>query len=97
MEEEQARQAAAVQAQVSNPPSIPATAPLGTAAPPEQVALADDEEAQLQRALAMSEGRDVEMADSGAAVGGADEETSEEEMIARAIEMSMRGEGEQKK
>ncbi|KAH9172162.1 hypothetical protein EDB89DRAFT_1966998 [Lactarius sanguifluus] len=54
----------------------------------------DDEEALLQQALALSEGHsaDVEMTE-----GGGDEELTEEEMIARAIEMSMNPETEEKK
>ncbi|KAI9448430.1 hypothetical protein H4582DRAFT_1900718 [Lactarius indigo] len=50
--------------------------------------------ALLQQALALSEGRgaDVEMTE-----GGGDEELTEEEMIARAIEMSMNPETEEKK
>ncbi|KAI0269386.1 hypothetical protein BC834DRAFT_806937, partial [Gloeopeniophorella convolvens] len=96
MEEEAARQAAA------NPPAAaPAAAPAEGAAPAAPAALPapaadEEEEALLQRALALSEGRagagaDVEMAEgASASAGGADEELSEEEMIARAIEMSMR-------
>jgi 26S proteasome regulatory subunit N10 len=99
MEEEAARQAAA------NPPppppvvaaATPATtvsdgAPTQTSQP--APAADDDEEALLQQALALSESpaADVEMTE-----GGGDEELSEEDMIARAIEMSMNPETEEKK
>ena len=50
----------------------------------------DEEEAMLQQALAMSEGRDVEMS---APVN--EEDMTEEEAIARAIEMSMKGDDEE--
>ncbi|KAI0043168.1 hypothetical protein FA95DRAFT_1563586 [Auriscalpium vulgare] len=82
MEEEQARQQAQTAASSSTaPPAAAATQP---AEPSEE-----EDDALLQQALALSEGRDVEMADG--------EELSEEEMIARAIEMSMRGEEGDKK
>ncbi|KAI0069284.1 hypothetical protein BV25DRAFT_1874947 [Artomyces pyxidatus] len=82
MEEEQARQA-----------SASAAAPAPTTSQPAESS-DDEEDALLQQALALSEGQghgDVEMADSQ------EQELTEEEMIARAIEMSMRGEGEKKK
>ncbi|EMD31801.1 hypothetical protein CERSUDRAFT_119369 [Gelatoporia subvermispora B] len=93
MEEEEARQAAAAQAAgpAAATASTPATASAATTAAPASAPAepADEEEAALlQQALAMSEGHDVEMADDA----GGDEEMSEEEAIARAIEMSMRGE-----
>ena len=100
MEEEAARQAAA------NPPPPP---PPGAAAPTAGGSTAtavagpggvsaqptdENEEAILQQALALSEGRaagpDVEMTEDR----DGDENLSEEEMIARAIEMSMRPEPE---
>ncbi|KAH9843504.1 uncharacterized protein C8Q71DRAFT_793276 [Rhodofomes roseus] len=97
LEEEQARQAAATQADGSVPgPSAPPAAP-AQAAPPAPAPAApaaasvpadptdDEEEAMLQQALAMSERTDVEMA-------GGDEEISEEDEIARAIAMSMQQE-----
>lgn len=100
MEEEAARQAAA-----NTPPSpavaadAAAPATTGTDGAPTQTsqpapAADDDEEALLQQALALSEGpvADVEMTE-----GGGDEELTEEEMIARAIEMSMNSETEEKK
>lgn len=87
MEEEQARQAAAAQAQTS---AAPATAPAATV-PAEPTD--EEEEAMLKQALAMSEGHDVEMTEHG----GNEDELSEEEQIARAIEMSMKQEQEQEK
>ncbi|KAF9817235.1 hypothetical protein IEO21_03599 [Rhodonia placenta] len=87
MEEEQARQAAAAQAQTS---ATPAAAPAATV-PAEPTD--DEEEAMLKQALAMSEGHDVEMTEHG----GNEDELSEEEQIARAIEMSMKQEQEQEK
>ncbi|KAI0315349.1 hypothetical protein OF83DRAFT_1173907 [Amylostereum chailletii] len=118
MEEEAARQAAASSsgAGPSSEPAAAAAAAASSAPAPSTPAPAtsvpapptdDEEEAMLQHALALSEGHDVDM-DAGARAGGAggeeddDEEMSEEEMIARAIEMSMReggdegGEGEKK-
>ncbi|KAH9037665.1 hypothetical protein EDB85DRAFT_1861287 [Lactarius pseudohatsudake] len=101
MEEEAARQAAA-NAPPPLPPAaaavaVPATT--GSEGAPAQIsqpapAADDDEEALLQQALALSEGHgaDVEMTE-----GGGDEELTEEEMIARAIEMSMNPETEEKK
>jgi len=105
MEEEQARQAAAAQASstsASSSTAVPAgatasvSASASAPAPPTSAPAqpTDDEEAALlQQALAMSEGRDVEMAEH-APGAGEDEEMSEEEAIARAIEMSMQGEGQ---
>ncbi|OSX60734.1 hypothetical protein POSPLADRAFT_1058905 [Postia placenta MAD-698-R-SB12] len=87
MEEEQARQAAVAQAQTS---ATPAAAPAATV-PAESPD--DEEEAMLKQALAMSEGHDVEMSEHG----GNEDELSEEEQIARAIEMSMKQEQEQEK
>ncbi len=96
MEEEAARQAAA---NVPPPPPSAAPAPaIGSDGAPAQTsqpapAADEDEEAILQQALALSEGRgDVEMNE-----GGGEEELTEEEMIARAIEMSMNPENEEKK
>ncbi|OCH85537.1 hypothetical protein OBBRIDRAFT_739740 [Obba rivulosa] len=99
MEEEEARQAAAAQAAAAASSSVPApagapasvSAPAAAPAPlaPAPAEPTDEEEALLKQALAMSEAHDVEMADHAA---GADEEMSEEEAIARAIEMSMQGE-----
>ncbi|KAL6304047.1 hypothetical protein BKA93DRAFT_749992 [Sparassis latifolia] len=89
MEEEQARQAAAAQASgaagaaADAPTSGPSTAPTEPTD--------DEEEAMLKQALAMSEAQDVEMGEHP--VHEEDEEMSEEEAIARAIEMSMKGEG----
>jgi 26S proteasome regulatory subunit N10 len=100
MEEEAARQAAA-NAPLPPPPATAATATAttGTDGAPAQTsqpapAADDDEEALLQQALALSEthGADVEMTE-----GGGEEELTEEEMIARAIEMSMNPETEEKK
>ncbi|KAI0301924.1 hypothetical protein B0F90DRAFT_1716411 [Multifurca ochricompacta] len=104
MEEEAARQAAANAP--TPPPPASATGTVAVAgsdgAPAQQPALATDEEEEaiLQQALALSDGRtsgtgagtDVEMTE-----GGGDEDLTEEEMIARAIEMSMRPEPEEKK
>jgi len=101
MEEEAARQAAA-----NPPPPAPdaaapaATGPDGASAQPAAQPAApvtdENEEALLQQALAMSEGTgappDVEMNEEH---GGGDEDLTEEEMIARAIEMSMHPEPEQ--
>jgi 26S proteasome regulatory subunit N10 len=101
MEEEAARQAAA-----NPPPPAPdaaapaATGPDGASARPAAQPAApvtdENEEALLQQALAMSEGSgapaDVEMSEEH---GGGDEDLTEEEMIARAIEMSMHPEPEQ--
>ncbi|KAH9963312.1 hypothetical protein BC827DRAFT_1194805 [Russula dissimulans] len=102
MEEEAARQAAA-NAPPPPPPgaSAPAVAtaagagPDGASAQPSHPvpATTPDEEALLQQAIALSEGRapDVEMTEDRER----EEEMTEEEMIARAIEMSMRPEEEQ--
>lgn len=93
MEEEQARQAAAAAAQGSSAPSgeasssVPAAEPAAIPAEPTD----DEEDALLQQALAMSEGQDVDM--DAAAEG--DEDISEEEAIAKAIEMSMKQQGGQ--
>ncbi|KAF9236425.1 hypothetical protein BU15DRAFT_64020 [Melanogaster broomeanus] len=78
MEEEQARQAAEEQArQAAVNPTCHVDA---------------DEEAMLQQALSMSEGRDVEMDEDGDG-----EDLDEEEAIARAIEMSMKQDQEEQK
>ncbi|KAH9853318.1 hypothetical protein C2E23DRAFT_822679 [Lenzites betulinus] len=103
MEEEQARQAAAVQATTgasapasSSTPAAASSstqapsAPANPTAPPAAAEDEEDEEAMLQRALALSQGQDVEMADH------AGEEESEEDAIKRAIEMSMKGDNQQK-
>lgn len=104
LEEEQARQAAAAQtsgaASGSTAPAAPAETPSSAAAPatpaPAPVASVpadptdDEEEAMLKQALAMSEGRDVDMAPAG------DEEMSEEDEIAKAIAMSMQQQEEDK-
>jgi len=74
MEEEQARQAAEEQAHQA----VASTQPQS-----ELAAIEKDEEAMLAQALAMSEGKDVEM-------GEQDEDMDEEEAIARAIQMSMK-------
>lgn len=84
MEEEQARQAAAEQANAqtsasSAPPESIAEEPATEPAEPTD----DENDAMLQHAIAMSEG-DVEME------GQDEEDISEEEAIARAIEMSMK-------
>ncbi|KAG6330216.1 hypothetical protein ID866_8874 [Astraeus odoratus] len=86
MEEEQARLAAEEQAhQAAANASAPPTAQADDAADE------DDEDAMLQRALAMSEERDEGMEDDG------DEDVDEEEAIARAIEMSMKQNQEDQK
>lgn len=98
MEEEQARQAAAAAAQggsaaaaapAAEPaPSAPAAEPATAPAEPTD----DEEDALLKQALAMSEGQeDVDMA----VHADGDEDMSEEEAIARAIEMSMKPQEEQ--
>ena len=96
MEEEAARQAAA-NATTNQPTAAAAPSPSAPAATSQETqpapATDDEEEAMLQQALAMSEARDggdVEMAEGAEG----DEELTEEEMIARAIEMSMQGEEE---
>ncbi|TBU29104.1 hypothetical protein BD311DRAFT_787968 [Dichomitus squalens] len=102
MEEEQARQAAAAQAAAqasgtasSSEPSAPAaqtSATSPTAAQPAAVTAGaadeegEDEDAMLARALALSQGEDVEMAA---------EDESEEDAIKRAIEMSLKGDDNQ--
>ncbi|KAH0839498.1 hypothetical protein J3R83DRAFT_332 [Lanmaoa asiatica] len=89
MEEEQARQAAEEQAR-----QAATNAAASTEHADDAVDIDGDEEAMLQQALAMSEGRDVDMGDEQ----GDEEEMDEEEAIARAIEMSMKqDQGEQKK
>lgn len=98
MEEEAARQAAAAAAagQVGQGSSAsgesaaaqPSSAPEPTTVPAEPTD--DEEEAMLRQALAMSQGEDVEMHGDG------NEDMSEEEAIARAIEMSMKAPEEQK-
>jgi len=105
MEEEAARQAAA-SAPLPPPPGAAAptaaaaaaaagAGPSGAPAQPSQPtpATSPDEEALLQQALALSENRapDVEMTEDPER----EEELTEEEMIARAIEMSMHPEEEQ--
>lgn len=86
MEEEQARQAAAAAAQSSaKQPKAPVDP-----TPEEDEEEDDDEEAALlKQAIAMSEGRDVEMA--GTSKDGEDADMTEDEAIARAIEMSVQG------
>lgn len=89
MEEEQARQAAEEQVR---------QAATNANAPGERTDDAADidadEEAMLQQAIAISEGRDVDMGEEQ----GDDDEIDEEEAIARAIEMSMKqDQGDQKK
>ena len=93
MEEEQARQAAEEQ---TRQPATNVSASTERTASDDAADIDADEEALLQRAIAMSEGRDVEM---GKEQGDDDsDEMDEEEAIARAIEMSMKqGQGEQKK
>ncbi|KAG8218210.1 hypothetical protein J3R82DRAFT_3772 [Butyriboletus roseoflavus] len=89
MEEEQARQAAEEQARQA------ATNAAASSEHADDAADVDaDEEALLQHAIAMSEGRDVDMGEEQ----GDDDEIDEEEAIAQAIEMSMKqDQGEQKK
>ncbi|KAI0075416.1 hypothetical protein K474DRAFT_1646585 [Panus rudis PR-1116 ss-1] len=91
MEEENARQAAAAaaaaaasQASSSTPAETAKPAPAPASSEP---AMDEDEEAMLQQALALSQG---EGAGSGEAHEAEDEDMSEEEAIARAIEMSMK-------
>jgi 26S proteasome regulatory subunit N10 len=93
---EDAEQALANAAAVAVPS---APLPVSTTPPTSSTAIAaeptaDEEEALLQKALEMSkgDGEDVDMAG-----GDEDEDMDEEEAIARAIEMSMRGEQEEKK
>jgi 26S proteasome regulatory subunit N10 len=103
MQEEQARQAAegghgsAAAAADSAPAAsasttTPAAPTTSVPAPPTE----SDEDALLAQALAMSEGKDVDMDGVGDA-GDEDEEMDEEEAIRRAIEMSMKGDQEEKK
>jgi 26S proteasome regulatory subunit N10 len=100
MQEAQAREdaeqalanaAAAEVASVPPPASTtPPTSSIAITAEPTE----DEEEALLQKALEMSkgDGGDVDMTS-----GDENEDMDEEEAIARAIEMSMRGEQEEKK
>lgn len=91
MEEEQARQAAEEQ---TRQPATNVSASTERTASDDAADIDADEEALLQRAIAMSEGRDVDMGEEQ----GDDDEMDEEDAIARAIEMSMKqGQGEQKK
>ena len=83
MEEEQARQAAAAQANAQTSSSSAPAQPVVEAATEPAEPTDDDDDALLQQAIAMSEGRDVDM-------GVQDEELEEEEAITRAIEMSMK-------
>ncbi|KAI0719216.1 hypothetical protein C8Q72DRAFT_864315 [Fomitopsis betulina] len=84
LEDEQARQAQATGAGAASGSTAPAEAPPAAAAAPAAPVPADptddEEDALLQQALAMSEGRDVEMAPAG---------EEEEDDIARAIALSM--------
>jgi len=98
MQEAQAREAAEAAAAV--PPAetttaptieVPAASPSAATAPAEPTD--DEEERLLQQALAMSEQPDVDMEEEG---GDMEEEEDEEAAIARAIEMSMRPDEEQK-
>lgn len=89
MEEEQARQAAEEQARQAATNATASTERADDAADVD-----GDEEALLQQAIALSEGRDVDMGEEQ----GDDDEMDEEEAIAQAIEMSMKqDQGEQKK
>ncbi|KAF8655193.1 hypothetical protein AX16_003225 [Volvariella volvacea WC 439] len=75
--------------------TAPTSTQAKTAALTEPADAVDDEEAALlQQALAMSEGKDVEMA---AADGAGEDEEDEEAAIARAIEMSMQDNNQQEK
>ncbi|THH32177.1 hypothetical protein EUX98_g2016 [Antrodiella citrinella] len=88
MEEETARQAAAAAA--SAPAGEASGAKPAAAYPPDE-ADDDDEEALLKKALAMSQGEDVDMeADGEGEDDDEDEDMSEEDAIARAIQMSMK-------
>ncbi|KAF9224471.1 hypothetical protein BS17DRAFT_879923 [Gyrodon lividus] len=93
MEEEQARQAAEDQAHRA--------ATSAAAAPTEHADNAADidadEAAMLQQALAMSEGRDVDMGEDHNDDDDNDDDMDEEEAIARAIEMSMKQNQEDQK
>ena len=92
MEEEQARQAAEEQTRQAATNAAPSTERADDA-----VATDADDEVLLQQAIAMSEGRDVDMGEEQGDDDD-DDEMDEEEAIARAIEMSMKqGQGEQKK
>ncbi|KAH9927858.1 hypothetical protein B0H21DRAFT_763045 [Amylocystis lapponica] len=90
MEEEQARQAAAAQASAVDA-AASSSSPSSSAVPAEPTD--DEEEALLRQALAMSEGKDVEMAEHA----GEDDEMSEEDAIAQAIQMSMKPEADNDK
>ncbi|GLB33367.1 putative ssl1-like protein [Lyophyllum shimeji] len=95
MQEAQARQAAEVAAAAAPPAdTIPAPTAETTAVPPPTTVEPTDEEEErlLQQALAMSEQRDVDMDMEE----GVEEDEDEEAAIARAIEMSMRPQEEQK-
>ncbi|KAK7696474.1 hypothetical protein QCA50_001131 [Cerrena zonata] len=101
MEEENARQVAAAAAsgpsqptpQASQPPAPTSSIPAPTQPAASSDAMDEDEEALLQQALAMSQqeggGAEIEIDE--------DEEMSEEEAIARAIEMSMKENQSEKK
>lgn len=111
MQEAQAREAAEAASSTSAGASTSAapTAPAAAAAAPPATTTASaattvpadptesEEDVLLKRALAMSEGQDVDM-DSGSAPDAMDEDEDEEAAIARAIEMSMKqgeeGEGQ---
>lgn len=89
MEEEQARQAAEEQTRLA---ATDAAAPTERA--DDAADIDADEDAMLQQAIAMSEGRDVDMAEDQ----GDEDEMDEEEAISRAIQMSTKqDQGEQKK
>ncbi|KAH9442019.1 hypothetical protein MJO28_014847 [Puccinia striiformis f. sp. tritici] len=111
LQEEEARQAAATRQQAgstSSDPSQPTTESTTDAPKPEEMGdvkmVPEPMDDELTKALAMSRGEDVEMndAEGGAAKaeGGGDmdedEDLTEEEAIAKAIEMSMK-ENQQKK
>ncbi|KAF8239443.1 hypothetical protein L208DRAFT_1385873 [Tricholoma matsutake] len=93
MQEAQAREAAEAASSSTVPPATSTPAQTSTelsTATRAAEAPDNEEERLLQRALTMSEGRDVEM--EGADV---DEDEDEDAAIARAIEMSMRGDPEE--
>lgn len=93
MEEEAARQAAAAQISPSPGPISAPDAPTAESGLEPAEPMDDEEETMLKQAIAMSEVDDVEMA----AHDDVDEDMSEEEAIARAIEMSMKEpQGEEK-
>jgi len=95
MQEEQARQAAEDQSRASAPSSESAPPASSSNSADSEPALAadSDEEALLAQALAMSEEKDIDMEGHD---GDEDEDMDEEEAIARAIEMSMKGQEEKK-